>query len=355
MKFRSSRVAAFLLACLFVLGNAAYGEELALPEGLTVIEEAAFAGDTSLSTVVLPEGIREIGSRAFAESSVSEINIPGSVECIAPDAFAGITAPLLIQTAPDSYGVSYALANQLDFRADTVCRALVIGQGDYPSNKALRTPTTDAAAMEAMLSDNYRVTREVNLTADQILSAVSQTFAEAKDSDLSLFYYAGHGAGAGDSFEAGSLIGIDLEDAVSPAQLRAALDGVKGRKIVVVDACYSGNFIARGTAESPAASFIRAFLAGDDVHASSLAAQQYYVFAASAVDELSWESTKGGVFTSAFLESRTLADRNGDGVVTVQECYEYTSSRVLSILAQASLIQNVQVYPENCNWFGLFR
>lgn len=288
---------------------------------------------------------------------MTEINIPSGIEAIAADAFADVTSPLLIQTVPDSYGVQYAFANQLDFRADTVFRALLIGQSDYPAGYQLNAPVMDAAAMENALSADYTVTRKENLTADQILSAIAQTFSGTKDTDISLFYYAGHGRRSNDPSENGSLVGIDFASYISPSQLRTALDGVRGRKIVVVDACYSGSFIGRSAdaAESPAAAFIRAFQTGAGVQASSLTAQQYFVFAASAGNELSWEKPNGGVFTSAFLESMTLADQNGDGVITMQECYAYTSSRVQEIVSKGNLVQTVQVYPENCSWFGLFR
>lgn len=356
LKRKSMKTAAFLLACVFSLGNVAYGEELVLSEGLTVIEEAAFAGDTSISSVVLPEGIQEIGPRAFAESSVTEINIPDGIERIAADAFEGAVYPLLIRANPDSYGVWYALANEVDFRADTVCRALVIGQGDYPNEYQLNGPPKDAAAMEAMLSADFQVVREGDLTADGILSAIAQTFAGAADSDISLFYYAGHGKESSDPEKNGALLGIDLE-VVTPVQLRAALDGVKGRKIVIIDACYSGSYIGRGgeAPESPAVSQIRAFQPLGDVNAANLAAQQYFVFTASAGDELSWESKRGGLFTEAFIESRNAADDNADGVITIAECYTYTADRVRTLAAAGKLVQNVQVYPENCTWFGLFR
>lgn len=362
LKRQSSKIIACLLAWVFALGSTAYGEALVLPEALTVIEEAAFAGDTSLSSVVLPQGIEEIGPRAFAASSVTEISIPAGIRRIAEDAFADVAFPLLLRTSSDSYGVQYALANQLDFRADTVCRALAIGQSNYQEGAKLNGSIKDAAAMAQMLSSEYDVTVRTDLMADQILTEIAQTFAGAKDSDISLFYYAGHGMESQNPEENGSLVGIDYRSLVTPAQLRAALDGVKGRKIVVIDACYSGSFIGRGESaaeevvtEDPAAAFIRAFQTFGFARGGALTAQEYFVFAASAGDELSWETKAGGVFTGAFIQSKTSGDLNGDGVVTMQECYAYTSERVKTEVAKGGMVQNVQVYPENCNWFGVFR
>ena len=62
---------------------------LNLPAGTKVIEEEAFYGDTSIDEVVLPDGVEEIGERAFAESGLTKINLPSSLKSIADNAFGG--------------------------------------------------------------------------------------------------------------------------------------------------------------------------------------------------------------------------------------------------------------------------
>ena len=62
---------------------------LTLPAALRVIEEEAFAGNTSIGRVVIPEGATTIESRAFADSSLAEIVLPSSITDIASDAFSG--------------------------------------------------------------------------------------------------------------------------------------------------------------------------------------------------------------------------------------------------------------------------
>lgn len=84
-------ISIFLLAaclCAFAAAGMAAGQ-LVLPENLTEIKAEAFEGNTSLDEVVLPEGIETIGSRAFADSSISSINLPSSITYIADDAFEG--------------------------------------------------------------------------------------------------------------------------------------------------------------------------------------------------------------------------------------------------------------------------
>ena len=60
---------------------------LTLPSSLITIEEEAFAGDTAVEEVVLPEGIETIGPRAFAGSSLAKINLPDSLTEIDGSAF----------------------------------------------------------------------------------------------------------------------------------------------------------------------------------------------------------------------------------------------------------------------------
>lgn len=73
-----------LLSC-FYLGTA-MADTLTLPADLQIIEAEAFYGDTSISDVVLSNHIVEIRSKAFANSSLTNINLPASLSFIAEDA-----------------------------------------------------------------------------------------------------------------------------------------------------------------------------------------------------------------------------------------------------------------------------
>lgn len=71
---------------------------LNMPAALKIIDEEAFYGDTSIDKVVLSDKVKEIRARAFANSTLSEINLPDSLTFIAEDAFDGsdkvtVTAP----------------------------------------------------------------------------------------------------------------------------------------------------------------------------------------------------------------------------------------------------------------------
>lgn len=77
-----------LVLCLLLsLSSPALADTvLQLPSALKRIEEDAFRGDTSLDEVVLPEAIESLGGGAFAESSLTKINLPDSLTEIADDA-----------------------------------------------------------------------------------------------------------------------------------------------------------------------------------------------------------------------------------------------------------------------------
>ena len=322
--------------------------DVILPSNLTVIEEEVFRGDKSLDMVIIPDNVTTIRSGAFAETAMQSITIPSSVTSISSDAFDDVSGPMLVLTSPDAFAVNYALSNNLDFRADTEFRALLIGQSDYGNGLGLEGPKKDIVKMQNMLTE-YDVTVMTNLTSAEILDAIPAVFSGASKEDISLFYYTGHG----DKSD-GSLIGIDFAGMVTAAELRSALDAVPGRKIVIIDACASGALIGR-SASDPASVFISAFTAKRFLLFSNLAAQQYFVMAASKGDEESYEASNGGIFTDAFVNSKNNGDENSDHIISFEESYHYTKETVNNFVSRYGKTQSVQVYPENCYWFGLFR
>ena len=88
MKFRKALAYILVLMLLFAdLGAIAEGLTLKLPAALKTVGEEAFYGNTSLGKVVVPDGTDRIEARAFAYSSVSEVELPDTLTYIADDAF----------------------------------------------------------------------------------------------------------------------------------------------------------------------------------------------------------------------------------------------------------------------------
>lgn len=92
MKPRNLLTLTLFLTLLLCLTGGAWAESahtLTLPASLDSVAAESFYKATSLEKVVVPEGATEIGSLAFAYSSITEISLPRSLRSIAENAFDG--------------------------------------------------------------------------------------------------------------------------------------------------------------------------------------------------------------------------------------------------------------------------
>lgn len=132
-------------------------------------------------------------------------------------------------------------------------RALLIGNTYTGESNELPGCENDVDGMRTMLgrmtATPYSVTVRKNIRAEEILSSISSTFGNASYNDVSFFYYSGHGAnsvgadGNPTSYHA-ALVGT-FQTYVSIARLKTELDKIPGKKVIIIDACHSGQFIAR--------------------------------------------------------------------------------------------------------------
>lgn len=132
-------------------------------------------------------------------------------------------------------------------------RALLIGNTYTGESNELPGCDNDVDGMRTMLgrmtATPYSVTVKKNIRAEEILSSISSTLGNASYNDVSLFYYSGHGAnsvgadGNPTSYHA-ALVGT-FQTYVSIARLKTELDKIPGKKVIIIDACHSGQFIAR--------------------------------------------------------------------------------------------------------------
>ena len=149
--YRDMKRTALLIALLLALGAVVCGalaEDYVIPAGTLVIEAEAFAGtgfrerdydddedeggmESIWYSVRLPEGIRRIESRAFADSGLYRINLPDSLEYIAPDAFDGCR-DVYATVSIGSYAQSYCDAHDnIDYDAKASADTTVIGVEQY--------------------------------------------------------------------------------------------------------------------------------------------------------------------------------------------------------------------------------
>ena len=282
-------------------------------------------------------------------------------------------------TATDELGdTATATADSLTVTGtETVYRALLIGNTYPGSSMALPGPDNDIAGMRYMLSrmtaTPYRITSKSNLDADGIVSAINSAFSSATANDVSLFFFAGHGANAVGTSYHGALVGTGTTY-LSVARLKSVLDEIPGKKIVIIDSCHSGQMIGRSTDASTTVSkselnsfnskVITAFSA-QTRGANDLANSGYYVITAAHSTEKSvkkgYDADEDGVIDKHFglftymltqgcgwnmgtNKVRSLsADSDNNGEITLHEAYSY--ARYKALLSNPD--QTAQVYPSN--------
>jgi len=128
--------------------------------------------------------------------------------------------------------------------------ALVIGNGAYKSASKLTNPTNDAKAIAGMLQVAGFDTVELyeNLGIRELRRAISNFSAAARDADMAIVYYSGHGI---EVDGVNYLIPIDavLEsdgdvtyETFSLDNLLKVLEPVKRLRLVMLDACRDNPF-----------------------------------------------------------------------------------------------------------------
>ena len=253
-----------------------------------------------------------------------------------------------------------------------VYRAVLIGQTyEKVSNiTTLYGPANDIAAMRSMLgrmtATPFAVYSAKNLTGQGLLDKFGNVLRYADSNDITLLYYSGHGA------KGGYLIGTDGMG-VSPALLRSTLDRYQGKKLLILDCCYSGKVIGRsyvpftpadtGAIQRDLSSFnagVTGAFAAKNRADDDLAASGYYVITACRSTEQSYENWTAtmpshGVFTRALTfgsgwnvqsgsaTSSLFADTSRDGLITLSELYSYALKRV-ELLGYGHM-QHAQAYP----------
>lgn len=362
-----------LILLLFInIAFIATAEEIQIPEGTTNIEQQAFLGCESIEKVWIPQSVKVIGQEAFKGCSQLREIIVASVETqIEEDALNDCETNLWLHCKPESAAADYARFNNFDYDADTHYRALIIGQNYTGTNMVLYGPSNDASAVRFCLTEmektSWSVTQKTNLTAQGILNTISSTFGAATEDDVSLIYFSGHGD------TDGSLIGSDILP-VTPNALRKQLDVIPGRKIIIVDACYSGQLIDNSQSMllmAPKGDFCSSFMSAFSRQSKGvLNTGNYFVIVSSGPRELSEEgnvysgtSTKIlGYFTFALcrglgwdgVTSRaidTRADLDSNGAVSIIEAATYASREASGYNDS----QHAAWWPQDSDWFAPFR
>ncbi|MFH9009634.1 caspase domain-containing protein [Streptomyces afghaniensis] len=221
--------------------------------------------------------------------------------------------------------------------------ALIIAGDTFedPTFRALRAPAQDAAELARVLGDDqvggFSVQTSANEPMHLVLERIEEFFADRSPGDLLVLYFTGHGV----KDESGELhfvcrttkLNRLTSTAVSAAFVNRCMDRCRARSIVLLlDCCYSG-------------AFARSMLAKADgtVHlAEQFPGRGRAIVTASRALEYAFEGGEltgsSGVpqsshFTYALVTGLDTgaADRDGDGLITLDELYDFVHERVREV------------------------
>ena len=248
-----------------------------------------------------------------------------------------------------------------DDAGERVNRAFILGMDEFVSRESTYpSSTNNVFAMQETLQASGMPFETIFLpdqpvtSADELTALVRGIFADADDNDASYFYISTHGEYDPASGESATLLLSDgvTEGRLTAADLENAFAGIRGTKVLIFDACYSGEFIGKGMQSQT-----------DTVH---FLGEDFKVLCSSGAMEESWywntsESTEKTLiqrgpqgafyFTQALSQSLSArndypADANRDGDITLRELYTY--------LLDTHAASTPQMYPQEDD-FVVFR
>ena len=328
-------------------GLAFDADSLALPQGESAILTPVFTPENASDTRLI---------YSSEDETVAVVNQSGRVTGLSPGETRIVARAASDFTAAASVTVTEPLPTY---------RALVLGEMNYESGRTRLGGLNTAEGVRDMLVQQsvngrrYEVTLQMDSTRESLLALIEETFAGAKECDVSLFYINCHG-------DSDDTAWIELHDGtrVTAAQLEQLLRRIPGKVAVIVDCCRSGAFLGgEQGCDRFTSAVCEAFQSGE---ASAFAADKYLVLTSAGVDEDSYRRSFGNdsdEASMATIMARSLcegagwdligdrvctlkADADRDRGVTLQEIWQYAHRRVLYYLEGTGVAQSVRVWPE---------
>jgi hypothetical protein len=220
--------------------------------------------------------------------------------------------------------------------------ALIIAADQYadPGLRRLRAPASDARALAAVLENpeigDFQVRTLLNEPAYEVNLAVEEFFADRRPDDLLLLYFSAHGVKDQDGqlyFAASNTRLTRLgATAVAADFVNRLMNRSRSRQVVLLlDCFYAGAFERGMTARAGAGMDIEEQFGGRGRAVITASSAMEYAFEGSQLADT--QELLPSVFTSALVEGLETgeADRDQDGLVGLDELYDYVYDRVRAV------------------------
>lgn len=227
-------------------------------------------------------------------------------------------------------------------RVDGARSALIVASYDYedPGLRRLRAPARDAEALAEVLRDpaigGFDVRTVRNEPAHVVSVAVEQFFANRSVDDLLLVHFSGHGVKdeSGDLYFAAANTRLVLlaATAVSSDFVNRLMNRTRARRVVLLlDCCYAGAFERGLSTRSDTGLHLEERLGGRGRAVITASTAMEYAFEGKQLTDTA--DSQPSVFTSALVDGLKTgdADTDQDGMVGLDELYEYVYEKVRSV------------------------
>jgi WD40 repeat protein len=203
----------------------------------------------------------------------------------------------------------------------------------------LRYPEQDASDLIKKLQDTqgsrsgmyaevkYHYLNSANATRSGIIKMMDVMQGEMHTDDVAVVMYSGHGTLQGSEFHfLASDVNVLTKAGVKAGEISASdfhemiVDlASKGRVLVLLDACHAGK-IAENESLAPNAEALR----------NQLTSVNTAILTSSTGSQVSFENPdwKHGAFTKVFLEALSGADKDHNGIITIDELIDYLAAHL---------------------------
>ncbi|MBZ5555100.1 MAG: tetratricopeptide repeat protein [Acidobacteriia bacterium] len=220
--------------------------------------------------------------------------------------------------------------------------ALIIANSQYEHTglRQLTAPTQDAQALADVLADptigGFEVRTLVNQRCAEVMHEIEKFYRSRTRDDLLPLYFSGHGLKDEDGKLYLAALNTDPQwlrsTAIPDHFVNEVMAGSRSkRQVLLLDCCYSGAFAKALLAKGEANVVLKDHFEGRGRVLLTASDAVQYSFE-SGIFESAVESS-GSVFTQTLVEGLRSgeADQDGDGVVSLDELYDFVHDRVLDV------------------------